>query len=200
MTKRKRNVKNFVVSSCERNDIKDFIEKWHYSKNMNGIISTYCFKLEDKGELIGAMVFGWLAMANTWKKYVDKREELIELRRLCCIDDTPKNTESFFIGKCLRWMKNNTEIRKIVSYADAEFNHQGIIYQATNFKKLGMTSKGRVIIWKGKRYHDKTIRTYYNGKLKPFAIKVKEALDTGKAKYKKTKGKHIYLYTLRKKW
>jgi hypothetical protein len=200
LTKRKRNVKNFVVSSCERNDIKDFIEKWHYSKNMNGIISTYCFKLEDKGELIGAMVFGWLAMANTWKKYVDKREELIELRRLCCIDDTPKNTESFFIGKCLRWMKNNTEIRKIVSYADAEFNHQGIIYQATNFKKLGMTSKGRVIIWKGKRYHDKTIRTYYNGKLKPFAIKVKEALDTGKAKYKKTKGKHIYLYTLRKKW
>lgn len=191
---------NMKVSLCERNEIKDFVEKWHYSKNMNGVISTYCFKLEHNGELIGAMVFGWLAMANTWKKYVNKREDLIELRRLCCIDDTPKNTESFFIGKCLRWLKNNTNIKKILSYADAEFNHLGIIYQATNFEKLGMTPQGRVIMWKRKRYHDKTIRTFHNGKLKPYALKLKIALEKGEAKYKTTKGKHIYLYTLKRKW
>ena len=194
------NMNNMKVSLCERNEIKDFVEKWHYSGNMNGVISTYCFKLEYNGNLIGAMVFGWLAMANTWKKYVNKREDLIELRRLCCIDDTPKNTESYFIGKCLRWLKNNTNIKKVLSYADAEFNHQGIIYQATNFKKLGMTPKGRVIMWKRKRYHDKTIRTFHNGKLKPYALNLKKALEKGEAKYKITKGKHIYLYTLRRKW
>ena len=189
-----------VVSPCERKEIKDFIEKWHYSKNMNGVISTYCFKLECKGKLIGAMVFGWLAMANTWKKYVNKKEELIELRRLCCIDDTPKNTESFFIGKCLRWLKTNTKVKKIVSYADPEFNHQGIIYQATHFQNLGTTAESQVILWNGKRYHGKTIRSYYNGKLKPYAIKLREALESGEAHYETTKGKHIYLYTLRETW
>jgi len=194
------NVKDFKVSHCERNEIRDFVEKWHYSKNINGVKTTYCFKLESNGKLIGAMIFGWLPMANVWKKYVKKEHELIELRRLCCIDRTPKNTESYFIGKCLRWLKNNTDIKKVISYADADYNHTGIIYQATNFKKLGMTNKGKVIIWKKKRYHDKTIRTYYNGKLKPYAQKLKNALEKGKAKYKKTKGKHIYLYTLKQKW
>jgi hypothetical protein len=49
----------------------------------------------------------------------------------------------------------------------------------------------------GKKYHDKTIRTKYNGVLKPFAIKVKTALETGEAVYKKTAGKHTVVYKLR---
>ena len=191
---------NYKVEKCERNDIKDFIEKWHYSHNMNGVISTYCFKLLDGDKLIGAAVFGWLAMANQWKKYTDSKEKLIELRRLCCIDDTVKNTESYFISRCIKWLKRNTKIEKIVSYADLEFNHEGIIYKATSFKLIGMTAKGRVILWNGKRYHDKTIRTFYNGNLKPYAKRLKTALENGKASYKKTKGKNIYLKTIRKVW
>ena len=191
---------NYKVEKCERNDIKDFIEKWHYSHNMNGVISTYCFKLLEDDKIIGAAVFGWLAMANQWKKYTDSKNKLIELRRLCCIDDTVKNTESFFISKCTRWLRRETKIEKIISYADQEFNHEGVIYKASSFKLLGQTSKGRVIIWNGKRYHDKTIRTFYNGKMKPYAIKLKEALDDGDAYYIKTQGKYIYLKTIRKTW
>ena len=138
---------NYKVEKCERGEIKDFIEKWHYSHNMNGVISTYCFKLLDGDKLIGAAVFGWLAMANQWKKYTDSKEKLIELRRLCCIDDTMKNTESYFISRCIKWLKRNTKIEKIVSYADLEFNNEGIIYKATSFKLLGKTAKGRVILW-----------------------------------------------------
>ena len=191
---------NYKVEKCERGEIKDFIEKWHYSHNMNGVISTYCFKLLDGDKLIGAAVFGWLAMANQWKKYTDSKEKLIELRRLCCIDDTMKNTESYFISRCIKWLKRNTKIEKIVSYADLEFNHEGIIYKATSFKLIGKTAKGRVILWNGKRYHDKTIRTFYNGDLKPYAKRLKTALESGKASYKKTEGKNIYLKTIRKVW
>ena len=187
----------YIVELCERSEVRDFIEHWHYSQNINGLISDYCFKLVDKeGAMVGAMIYGRIAMAGVWKKYAKHEKELIKLRRLCCIDDTPKNTESFFIGGTLRWLKKNTEIKKVISYADETYGHSGVIYKASNFKHIGMTSKGRVIMYNGKRYHDKTIRTKYNGKLKPFAATIRNALETGEAKYVKTKGKHIYIYKL----
>lgn len=189
-------VKTFKVSLCKRSEIRDFIEKWHYSKNINGLQSDYCFKLEDGEKLIGAMIYGKIAMRNVWKKYAEKESDLIELRRLCCIDDTPKNTESYFIGKTLRWLKQNTDIKRIVSYADNEFGHGGVIYQATNFKKVGETTKGRIIMFNSKRYHDKTIRTKYNGKLKPYAQRIKNALDVGEATYQTTKTKNVFIKEL----
>jgi len=190
-------VKSFRAMACSIQEVEPFVAKWHYSHSVNGISHTHCFKLVNKKEeMIGVMVFGKLAMASVWKKYVEKETDIIELRRLCCIDDTPKNTESYFIGKCIRWLKNNTDVKKIISYADSTFGHSGIIYKATNFKKIGETKSNRVIIFNGKRYHDKTIRTYYNGKLKPFASEIKNALESGQAKYENTKIKHIYILEL----
>jgi len=186
----------YTVEPCERKEIRDFIEKWHYSHNINGLLSQYCFKLMDGDTMVGAMIYGGLGMANCWKKYAENKKDIIELRRLCCIDDTPKNTESYFIGKTLKWLLKNTSIKKVISYADNTYGHRGVIYQASNFKHLGKTAKGRVIMWQGKRYHDKTIRTKYKGELKPFAKRVKEALEKGEAYYEETKGKEIYLYDL----
>lgn len=192
-------VRDFKVVPCERKEIVDFIEEWHYSKNVNGLTTTYCFKLLDvEDNLIGAMIYGRIAMANVWKKYANAENELIELKRLCCIDNTPKNTESFFIGKTINWLKRNTSIKTIISYADTTYGHEGTIYKATNFRNVGMTKSGKVIMYKGKRYHDKTIRTKYNGVIKPFALEIKKALNNGEAEYVNTLGKHIYLYELKK--
>ncbi len=47
-----------------------------------------------------------------------------------------------------------------------------------------------------KRYHDKTIRTKYKGKLKPYAQRIKDALECNEAYYKNTKGKYTYTYKL----
>jgi hypothetical protein len=192
-------VKNFQVRLVDRSEITEFIENWHYSKSINGVKSSYCFGLYDDNKLIGAMLFGTVGMANAWKKYAENESEILELRRLCCIDDTPKNTESYFIGKCLRYLKKETSIKYIVSYADTNHGHRGTIYKASNFEYKGMTNSGRVImrLSDGKQYHDKTIRTYYKGKLKPFAQKIKDQLENGEAVYKKTTGKHIYFYTLK---
>lgn len=189
-------VKEYKVELCQRSEIKDFIENWHYSKSINGLMISYCFKLLDQEKIIGAMIYGKLAMANSWKKYGETEKDVIELRRLCCIDKTPKNTESYFIGRTLRWLKQNTDIKIVVSYADPEYGHSGVIYKASNFKLLGKTSRGRVIMWNGKKYHDKAIRTKYRGKLKPFAEKLLNALNDGSATYKNTTGKNIYIYTL----
>lgn len=189
-------IKDFKVILCDRNEIKPFIETWHYSKSINGLKSNYCFKLINQETIIGAIIYGKIGMANVWKKYASNENDLLELRRLCCIDDTPKNTESYFIGFTLRWLKKNTKHKLVISYADSNYNHTGVIYKASNFKFVGMTNPGRVIVFNNKLYHDKTIRTKYKGKLKPFAQRIKTALDNGLAKYNLTKGKYIYLYKL----
>ena len=191
-------VKDFTASICERKEIAAFIEHWHYSKNVNGLTLDYCFKLVDaNNKIIGAIIYGKIAMANVWKKYAKKESELIELKRLCCIDNTPKNTESFFIGYTLRWLKKNTNTKTVISYADTTYSHEGTIYKASNFIHSGMTAKGKVIMYEGKRYHDKAIRTAYKGQLKPFALKIITALAVGEATIEKTLGKHIYLYNLK---
>jgi hypothetical protein len=189
-------ISDMLVEVCSRRDVQAFIEINHYSRSINGCISDYCFRLMHKGEIIGAAFFGRMAMAGQWKKYGAVETDVIELRRLCCVDATPKNTESFFIGAMLRWLKKNTLHKAVVSYADAEHGHIGTIYKASNFKYLGCAAGAKVILYNQKTYHDKTIRTKYNGKLKPFAQKIKDALESGEAVYKTTAGKHIYVYSL----
>jgi len=187
----------FMVKKVDRSDIRAFIEKHHYSKSINGCIADYCYALYNGDEMIGAMFFGRMAMANQWKRFSDKENEVIELRRLCCIDDTPKNTESFFIGKSLKLLRKEWGGKIVVSYADKEYGHEGTIYKASNFKMVGEIKGAKVILYKGKKYHDKTIRTTYKGKLKPFALEIKNALLSGEAIYKKTQGKYTYVYFLK---
>lgn len=190
-------VKSYRVTLCERRDIQEFIQKWHYSKSINGCISDYCFKLMDGDNLIGAMFFGRMAMVGQWKRFGDTEGDVIELRRLCCVDNTPKNTESYFIGKALRWLRLNTRVKTVVSYADAEYGHTGVIYKASNFVLEGRRKGARVILLEGRCYHDKAIRTKYKGELKPFAKRLKEALGNGTATYQQTAGKYCYVYKLR---
>lgn len=192
-----KSVKEYQFSLCERSEIRDFVEEHHYSHNINGVISDYCFKLEFNNKLIGAMIFGRFGMANVWKKYGDSQSEVLELRRLVLVDDTKRNAESYFIGRALRWLKLNTQVKTIVSYADNTFGHEGVIYQATNFKRIGVVKPQRVIKYNNKSYHDKAIRTKYKGELKPFAKRLVKALEDGTAVYEESKTKNIYIYKLK---
>lgn len=191
-------LEGWSVKLTTRQDVRAFIEKNHYSQSINGCIADYCFSLHDReGRMMGAMFFGRMAMANQWKKYSDSPADVIELRRLCCVDDTPKNAESFFIGRALKLLRKYWDGRVVVSYSDLEYGHTGVIYRASNFKFIGKINGAKVIMHNGKRYHDKTIRTKYKGELKPFAKRLKKALDIGEAHYKKTAGKNTYVYHLR---
>ena len=193
-------VTNYIVELCPRSEIVNFVETHHYSKNMNGLHISYCFKLMDGDTVIGAMVYGSLGMLGVAEKYNPKNpSKILELKRLVCIDDTPKNTESYFIGWTLRWLQRNTDLEMIISYADKTFGHEGVVYKATNFECMGETSAGRVIMWNGRRYHDKTLRNKHNGKLKPVAIELKNALDDGSAQYVETLTKNIYIYQFKKR-
>jgi len=188
------------VVEVNREDIEPFIEKWHYSGSINGCISDFCYALYDRDKVMrGAMFFGRMAMANQWKRFGEKETDVIELRRLCCDDSTPRNAESYFIGRALKLLEKSWKGKVVVSYADKEYGHLGIIYKASNFKQLPDIKGAKVIMLNGKRFHDKAIRTKYKGELKPFAKRLVEALNDGTASYHQTLGKCTFVYNLERK-
>ena len=196
-------VTNFTVEYINRKAVTSFIEKYHYSHNINGIQSYHHFGLYTEGnfglpKMSGAMLYAMPSMPHTAKKYNPiNPDRCMELRRLVCIDDTPKNTESYFIGKTLRWLKQNTDVEVVVSFADQHYGHTGIIYKATNFENLGETSSARVLMVDGKEYHSRSL----NQDKRPYGRELKRRYDAGDKDifFKNRKPKHIYVYYLNKK-
>ena len=202
----KMRVSDFKIESVDRKVIQSFIHKWHYSHDTNGIQQRQCFALYNDDKIIGAIIYAIPSMPNTAKKYnPDNPDKCWELRRLCCIDDTPTNTESYFIGQTLRWIRQNTDIEVIVSYADLEQGHEGIIYKATNFHYLGQSGGGQILMVDGKKYHARSL----NQKEKPYGRDLKRRWDNKDGHnfweskqdmhFVKTKPKNIYVYYLSKK-
>lgn len=200
MTYQKTKPKNlYSFQESSRAEIKDFVELNHYSHNINGLKITKCFKIMRDSELVGACIFGELS-TTAWKKYGDSEKDVLELRRLVLKDECVFNSESWFISKCLKWLKKNTEYKVVVSYADPNYGHSGIIYKASNFEYLGRTATDIVLedTTTGKIYHSRAMRTKYKGKLKPFAKRLQELDKKGLLNKKKVSGKHIYVYKLKK--
>ena len=195
---RKMKVTNFIVETVDRKVIQSFIHKWHYSHDTNGIQQKQCFALFNDNKMIGAMIYAIPSMKSTAAKYnPDNPDRCRELRRLCCIDDTPTNTESYFIGKTLRWFKQNSDVEVVVSFADLEQGHDGVIYRASNFHYLGQTGKGQSLMVDGKKYHARSM----NQKLKPYSRELKRRYESGDKDiyFVDTKPKNIYVYYLSKK-
>ena len=201
-------VSDFTIEAVPKKAVTSFIEKWHYSHYAGGIQHRQCFALYSPDgkfglpRMIGCMIYGQPAMSNTAAKYhPDNPDRCWELRRLCCIDDTPTNTESFFIGKTLKWLKQNTDAEVIISYSDLQQGHEGVVYKASNFINMGQTPSGQALMVDGKQYHDRTIRNK-----RPYARAIKrrwEEKQNGKKDddiyFVETKPKNIYVYYLNKK-
>ena len=196
-------VTDFTVEEVLRKFVDPFIRKYHYSKSTNGIQQKECFGLYTEGNfglpvMIGAMMYAIPSMPNTAKRYNPiNPDRCVELRRLCCIDDTPKNTESYFIGKTLRWLKRNTNYEVVISFADQHYEHDGTIYKASNFEYLGETAAGRVLMVDGKEYHSRSL----SQPIKPYSREIRRRWENKDPNifFKKRKPKHIYVYYLNKK-
>lgn len=184
----------FRVSVVGRSEIKKFTEQYHYSHSINGVQTSFCFALRSSDEkLVGAMLLGKTASR------CGKKDRILEIRRLVCIDDTPKNAESFFIGFVLRWLKKYTEIQTVIAYADPDYGHSGGIYKASNFRLSGRAPYDTKILYKGRYYHRRSLNIKHNGVLKDFAIELRRALQSGEAETVRTHGKNRWVYEIKRK-
>ena len=196
-------VTDFTVEEIPRKSVVKFIEKHHYSHNVNGVQSLYHYGLFREGnfgipKMIGAMMYAHPSMPATAAKYNPiNPDKCLELRRLVCIDDTPKNTESYFIGQTFKLLKQTTDMEVIVSFADQHHGHTGVIYKATNFDYLGETGKGRILMVDGKEMHSRSL----NQLDRPYGRELNRRYKAGDENifWKNTEPKHIYVYYLNKR-
>ena len=196
-------VTDYKVELSEYKVVKPLIEKWHYSRSVRGLHTSYCFGLFDEDmfgfpKLIGGMIYGVPSsrMGQKSVRYGNEPGKVLELNRLCCIDDTPTNTESYFIGQTLKWLSSNTDYQVVVSYADPDYGHSGTIYKASNFIHYGMTGTDKVLMVDGEKYHRRFINRDFSA-----AYEVKKRYEDGDKNvyFKPTPEKHIYIYYLDKK-
>lgn len=108
--------------------------------------ASHCYGLfDDMGSLVGVITYGKPASHSLCKGICGPEEQshVIELTRLWIADVTPKNAESFLIGRSLRLLPAEYDI--VVSFAEIDAGHTGVVYQATNWLYTGLSD--RHVIW-----------------------------------------------------
>jgi hypothetical protein len=181
---------NYEIRVCKFKDIRHIFEAYHYKGGHMGGGISLCFSLWDNYVLMGGAVLGKLRQD---KKYSSEGLS-IEIRRMACIESAPKNSESYFLGKIIWYLKKNTEIINVISYADQSVGHIGTIYKAANFSLIGKTAPSIHVFWRGVRYHPRSLTIN-----RPYSYQMRAAVKTGEAIIRKGESKLIYSYVISRK-
>jgi hypothetical protein len=148
----------YCVKQISYNDTKPFILDIHYAKRMPSI--SYAYGLFDSGDLIGVISYGSPPSPALCKGIAGEENKglVIELNRLV-LKNNKKNQASMLIGASFKLLPKP---KIIVSYADTEQEHTGVVYQATNFIYTGLSDKRKEWRIIGKNIHSKTVCETYS--------------------------------------
>lgn len=173
---------------------------FHYAKAIP--VNTFGYSVfNDKNEWCGVILYGTGANNNLAMQYNLNQGNVLELVRVALNGKQESTSKALAIS--LRLIKHKIPLCKmIISYADKDQNHNGIIYQATNWYYTGqsmLNKKDASYIIDGKRIHGKTI----SNKCKRYGLS--KNIENAKKVYKAkevveyiTKGKIKYIYPLDK--
>lgn len=178
------NKNRYAVEECAFSSIRAVFLNNHYkAEHMGGSIS-HCFALVDAESLVvvGGAVYG----APRHAVYGDN---VLDLRRFALEEDCPPNSESFFLAKTIKALGKKYKGLKVLTFADETQGHQGTIYQACNFKKIGETPPSKYVVWKGKQYHMRSMTIE-----RPYSHALRAAVASGEAQIVRGLRKHKYLY------
>lgn len=154
--------KHYSVKEVDLNIVRDICKKEHYLKRVPSIVKYYGLY---RGEsLMGVITFGIPPSPYLMKMCGDDySKSVLELNRLWCKDESPKNSESFLISNAIKLLKKERpDIKVLVSFADTREGHLGYIYQATNWKFTGFSIPGGgSILINGQEYHPKNLNNKY---------------------------------------
>ncbi len=109
---------------------------------------SFSWGIEQEGKIVGVLTIGkpcsWTVTCGlVGEKRLETRDpsarthDVFELNRIWLHDSLPRNSESQFIGSCLRELKKKKPYIILVSFADTSMGHVGYVYQATNWIYTG---------------------------------------------------------------
>ena len=159
----------YTIKSISKHLCKEWLLHKHYAKRIPSI--SYAFGLFDE-DLVGIITFGMspsstLSASICGEKY---KNLVLELNRLVVNDGLDKNALSYFVSKSINKLPKP---KILISFSDNNMNHNGYIYQATNFIYTGKTSNENMYLDKeGKEFHFRNLGHYQkNNKLNVKLIK-----------------------------
>jgi hypothetical protein len=142
------------VVKLSKKDCEEFVLNKHYSRRASIFWSG--FGLVENDCVVGVAVYGQPSPPIQKHAFHERDFRLYELSRVVVQTQTP-NAASYLVANSLRQLEPKP--CAVVSYADMEQGHCGIIYQATNWLYTGATkSHDKAYIVDGKRVHPMTLR------------------------------------------
>lgn len=166
---------------------------FHYAKKIPLVAEAYSI-FNDADEWCGVIIYGPGANKYIASPFDKWQGQVIELVRVALNGKQGHGNTSKAVAMTIRQLKKTTPYELIVSYADLDQNHAGIIYQATNWIYIGTTKVGArcnfVIL--GKTMHPRSLSA--KGWIQNVEW-VRKHVDPN-AYQLTTKGKHKYLYPL----
>lgn len=136
----------FTIEKITKKEAATILLQYHYLKDKSkSFKSGYNYGLFKNTELLGVIIFTGLPVPELSKGMLGlQRNEqggFFELSRLCIhpkIQKEEHNITSWFVSRAIKKFRKETNVRLILSYADAEY-HEGVIYKACNFIYYGLT-------------------------------------------------------------
>ena len=133
-------LQGYEVHPISASEATSIVVKNHYLHRRGP--ASYCFGLFDEmGALVGVITYGTPASRSLCVGLAghDEADRVVELTRLWIADITPKNAESFLIGRSLKMLPPEKDL--VVSFAEIQAGHVGTVYQATNWIYTGLSDR-----------------------------------------------------------
>ena len=191
---------NLKIDWASKDAVKYACQNWHYSKTVP------CGKIVKVGvwednKFIGVVLFSRGANPYLFNSFNLTQDKGCELTRIAL--DKHKSNVSQIMSLAIRKLKSLCpDLELIISFADADQEHLGIIYQATNWIYSGLSNKnkkGTAYIINNKKVHSKTANERVRSRnLRGTLDNIKRVYNTENVRHHITKGKHKYLMPLNK--
>ena len=142
-------ISKVVIEPTKKDVVYKLVTDKHYAGTWTASSDIYAiyyksgkhrFFDDDNLKLIGCVIYGNPVGFRVVKSICEDLTDtdVLELKRLWIEDGYGSNIESYCIAQTLKMLKKDSPKTKVViSYADRNANHKGIIYRATNWLYQG---------------------------------------------------------------
>ena len=150
-------LENYTISQIDYATAMSAVVREHYLHRKAPCSIAFGLFLGDV--LKGVVCYGTPSSAPLRKGIAgpEHASNVVELTRLWVCDSVPKNGESFLIGNTVR--RSGKEI--VVSFAEIQQGHVGVVYQATNWLYTGLSAKRTNWTIEGDSKHCQTLADKY---------------------------------------